>query len=71
MTFWKQNWHDLEEFQVMRYPKIVIASYINIISASENALYKYIVLLYHYTYAFLSHESIPGTLETSSATEYL
>ena len=30
--------HDLEDFQVSRYPKIVTASYINFISASENAL---------------------------------
>ena len=38
MTFWKKNWHDLEDFQVSRYPKIVTALYINFISASENDL---------------------------------
>ena len=37
MTFWKKNWHDLEDFQVSRYPKIVTALYINFISASERS----------------------------------
>ena len=36
--FGRTNWNDLDDFQVSRYPKIVTASYINIISASENAL---------------------------------
>ena len=36
--FGRTNWNDLDDFQVSRYPKIVTASYINFISASENAL---------------------------------
>ena len=68
MTFWKKNWHDLKGFQVVRYPKIVTVSYINIMSASENALESYLSTIPMH---FLSPESIPGTFATSSGTDDL
>ena len=67
MTFCMKKWHDLEDFQVSRYLKIVTASYYITLYQFYFSFRKFSrVLLYHNTNAFLSPESITGTFESST-----